>query len=34
VNFRTSLEDVEALADITAELGRAVDQELRPDSLR
>ncbi|MDH3206275.1 MAG: aminotransferase class V-fold PLP-dependent enzyme [Gemmatimonadota bacterium] len=34
VNFRTSLEDVEALADITAELGRAVDQELRPEALR
>lgn len=34
VNFRTSLEDVEALASITVELGRAADEELRPDSLR
>jgi aromatic-L-amino-acid decarboxylase len=34
VNFRTALEDVEALGDITAEIGHAVDQELRPDSLR
>ena len=29
VNFRTSLEDVQALADITVELGRAADAELR-----
>lgn len=34
VNFRTGLEDVEALAEITAEIGRATDEELRPDSLR
>jgi len=34
VNFRTALEDVEALAEITAEIGRSVDSELRPDSLR
>jgi glutamate/tyrosine decarboxylase-like PLP-dependent enzyme len=34
VNFRTTLEDVEALAEITAELGRAADAELRPDALR
>jgi glutamate/tyrosine decarboxylase-like PLP-dependent enzyme len=30
VNFRTGLEDVRALADITVELGRAADAELRP----
>ena len=29
VNFRTSLEDVQALADITVELGRAADAALR-----
>jgi glutamate/tyrosine decarboxylase-like PLP-dependent enzyme len=34
VNFRTSLADVEALADISVEAGRAVDAELRPDRLR
>jgi aromatic-L-amino-acid decarboxylase len=34
VNFRTTLEDVEALAEITAELGRAADAALRPDALR
>ncbi|MGD2046361.1 MAG: aminotransferase class V-fold PLP-dependent enzyme [Gemmatimonadota bacterium] len=34
VNFRTALEDVEALADITVELGRAIDGERRPESLR
>jgi glutamate/tyrosine decarboxylase-like PLP-dependent enzyme len=34
VNFRTTLEDVEALADITAEIGRAADEELRPNALR
>jgi len=34
VNFRTALEDVEALAEITVEIGRAVDDELRPESLR
>jgi glutamate/tyrosine decarboxylase-like PLP-dependent enzyme len=33
VNFRTSLEDVEALADISVEAGRAADAELRPDGL-
>jgi aromatic-L-amino-acid decarboxylase len=33
VNFRTALEDVEALAEITVEIGRAVDAELRPESL-
>jgi len=34
VNFRTALEDVEALAEITAEIGREADAELRPDALR
>ncbi len=34
VNFRTTLADVEALADISAELGRTADQELRPAALR
>lgn len=33
VNFRTTLEDVTALADITIDLGRATDSELRPDAL-
>ena len=34
VNFRTALEDVEALAEITAETGRALDAESRPPALR
>lgn len=34
VNFRTTLEDVIALADITVDLGQAADDELRPDALR
>ncbi|MGB1778139.1 MAG: pyridoxal phosphate-dependent decarboxylase family protein [Longimicrobiales bacterium] len=34
VNFRTRLEDVEALVEISAELGRAADATLRPDALR
>jgi aromatic-L-amino-acid decarboxylase len=34
VNFRTALEDVAALAEITVEIGRTVDGELRPASLR
>jgi len=34
VNFRTTLEDVIALADISIELGRATDTEIRPDALR
>jgi glutamate/tyrosine decarboxylase-like PLP-dependent enzyme len=33
VNFRTTLDDVAALADITAELGRATDEALRPPAL-
>jgi aromatic-L-amino-acid decarboxylase len=34
VNFRTTLEDVVALARITLELGAAADTELRPEGLR
>lgn len=33
VNFRTTLEDVVALADITERLGGVVDAEIRPDAL-
>ena len=33
VNFRTTLGDVRELAEITAELGRAVDREMRPAAL-
>jgi glutamate/tyrosine decarboxylase-like PLP-dependent enzyme len=33
VNFRTSLEDIEALPEIVVRLGRQVDQELRGDAL-
>ena len=33
VNFRSTLEDVVALADITERLGREVDREMRPDGL-
>jgi glutamate/tyrosine decarboxylase-like PLP-dependent enzyme len=33
VNFRTTLEDVRALVDITVELGRALDAEIRPPEL-
>ena len=33
VNFRTTLEDVVALADITTDLGRQVDEEMRPKEL-
>jgi glutamate/tyrosine decarboxylase-like PLP-dependent enzyme len=33
VNFRTTLEDVEALAEITVAIGRAADAELRPAAL-
>lgn len=34
VNFRSTLADVEALADITAKLGGALDRQLRPEGLR
>jgi aromatic-L-amino-acid decarboxylase len=34
VNFRTSLEDVEALPEIVARHGRQLDRRLRPDPLR
>lgn len=33
VNFRTEAEDLEAMLDIVAELGAALDAELRPDEL-
>jgi aromatic-L-amino-acid/L-tryptophan decarboxylase len=33
VNFRTSLEDIEALPEIIVRLGRQVDQGLRPGSV-
>jgi aromatic-L-amino-acid decarboxylase len=33
VNFRTGLEDVVALADLTAQIGRALDREMRPGVL-
>ena len=33
VNFRTTLADVRRLAEVTVELGRAVDRELRPASV-
>jgi aromatic-L-amino-acid/L-tryptophan decarboxylase len=34
VNFRTDLADIEALPPLVIRLGKQVDQELRPDSLR
>ncbi len=34
VNFRTEADDVEALLDIAAELGAALDDDLRPARLR
>jgi hypothetical protein len=34
VNFRTTLEDVTALAEITTKVGRTADEELRPPGLR
>jgi hypothetical protein len=33
VNFRTSLEDIEALPEIVTRLGRKVDATLRPEGL-
>ena len=33
VNFRTSLEDIEALPPLVVRLGRATDQALRPAAL-
>jgi aromatic-L-amino-acid/L-tryptophan decarboxylase len=32
-NFRTEAEDMDALLDIAAELGAALDSEMRPSSL-
>jgi glutamate/tyrosine decarboxylase-like PLP-dependent enzyme len=34
VNFRTSLEDIEALPEIVSRLGRAIDAVLRPVKLK
>jgi hypothetical protein len=34
VNFRTTLEDVVTLAEISERLGREADAEMRPDGLR
>ena len=34
VNFRTTLPDVEALPEIVIRLGRALDSEIRPKSLK
>lgn len=34
VNFRTSLEDIEALPEIVLRMGREVDKELRPEGLK
>jgi len=34
VNFRTSLEDVEALPEIVLRIGRGVDAELRTEKLK
>jgi hypothetical protein len=34
VNFRTSLEDVQAAPEIVARLGREVDKKLRPKELK
>jgi glutamate/tyrosine decarboxylase-like PLP-dependent enzyme len=34
VNFRTSLEDIEALPEIVLRIGREVDAELRPEGLK
>src|SRR5205823_11729308 len=34
VNFRTEAEDMDAVLDVSAELGERLDRELRPPSLR
>jgi aromatic-L-amino-acid decarboxylase len=34
VNFRTEAEDMDAVVDVTAEIGAKLDQELRPEALR
>jgi aromatic-L-amino-acid/L-tryptophan decarboxylase len=34
VNFRTSLEDIEALPEIVSRIGQAIDAALRPAALR
>ena len=33
VNFRTTLEDVERLAEVTERLGRQADADIRPEGL-
>jgi hypothetical protein len=34
VNYRKEAENVEALLEVAVELGRAIDEEIRPDGLR
>jgi aromatic-L-amino-acid/L-tryptophan decarboxylase len=34
VNFRTEADDVDAMLDLAVELGRRLDEELRPEALR
>jgi len=34
VNFRTEARDMEAVVDVTAEIGAGLDRELRPEGLR
>jgi len=34
VNFRTEAEDMDAVLDVSAEIGARLDTELRPESLR
>jgi glutamate/tyrosine decarboxylase-like PLP-dependent enzyme len=34
VNFRTEADDLDAVLDVAAEVGRRLDDELRPESLR
>ena len=34
MNYRTEAEDVEALLEVAAELGSAIDAERRPEALR
>jgi len=34
VNFRTEAEDMDAVVEVTAEIGAKLDQEIRPESLR
>jgi glutamate/tyrosine decarboxylase-like PLP-dependent enzyme len=34
VNFRTSMEDIEALPGIVARVGKELDEEIRPETLK